>query len=1071
MKTKHYSKIKTLAIFIILLTNYKVALVGQTLWQCTFDASSDTLAIDNYATPCNLDYLRSFVPDSTDPSLVVEVTVWMFKNDNGNGFWSGDSSDAAAMLARISSLYSNLQPANLNAGAANISNAKISFHLKSFHEVHDSMAYTNQHYRDSNYYDPNSINFYFATNGLSNVLNPPNNKVHYNTDKPTNICCDGDVYPNDNHQAEAHEMGHALGLKHTKYEPVSVNGPLYNGTSYIETGENCCPKVFVDDVALEQGGVWAVFGGCNDPNRSNNIMGYNQFCRQYFSPLQMAVMHYHLRTTFKNMLTASSYNNDLARNPNLDVEIQSNQIWYTNRYFKGNITVKSGNRLWIHCKVAMAKGTYIIVEKNAQLIVDFDGEITNISGQLWGGILVEGTSNLGQQVNNTTFHAPNHGVVRILNQGKVSQAENGVKNYLTDSTGNIDWSRRGGVIICENAIFENNKRDVEFISYQSPLGNDRSMFKSCTFRTDSNFNSTSPPYAHVSMWNTKGIQFNGCTFEHLAGDKFGFDHGRGIHSIDAIYSVDKNGTTTSKFNNLSWGVLVGNTNPLKVVNIQNSEFTDCEVDAVYLKNMNNAIFNNNIVNIPYHYASTGLYLHTCKNYQVKNNSFEETPAQQFKYNVGVYAYNSQAGSHQIYNNLFSNLEQGISAIANNSGVQNMTDGLKMNCNDFVSGSSNKYDIAMLNYFDGETVGIPATVMQIQGQVSGQNIPTSKLVRNRYGANSACSNCENQWYIQGSAAKGIDHGTNAITTANTHPIPQPQYSDIAVNDQAIGPDFNVNQCPVNPGTNGGVNPTTSKLAALNEYLSYLYENNIEGEDNLFFDIQATLSEKMNYFASDTLPESADSLISLITNHSAYLTDPDLLLIYAYMNKGNYTEAENLANNLGTNRSAWKAFLLKLIEVYEEDDMIFSLTTNTANASFFEAYALNDTLDGQAASQALLNFVLNSTFTEPRLHPAAPGSGSYRLASRIDSENLNSDIRFKVYPNPTENGVFIEYLNTKDLIYYIEIKDLTGRVLFTKFVGGSSKEYLPLKDFSNGLYLIGIHNKKGCLLQSTKFVKQE
>lgn len=191
----------------------------------------------------------------------------------------------------------------------------------------------------------------------------------------------------------------------------------------------------------------------------------------------------------------------------------------------------------------------------------------------------------------------------------------------------------------------------------------------------------------------------------------------------------------------------------------------------------------------------------------------------------------------------------------------------------------------------------------------------------------------------------------------------------------------------------------------------------------------------------------------------------------MNKGNYTEAEYHANNLGTNRSAWKAFLLKLIEVYEEDDMIFSLTTNTANTSFLEAYATNDTLDGQAASQALLNFVMNSTFTEPRLHPAAPGSGSYRLASIIDSESLSSDIRFKIYPNPTKNGVFLEYPYVKDQVYYVEIKDLTGRTLFTKFASGSGKDFISLDDLCSGLYLIGLYNKNGNLLHSTKLVKQE
>ena len=1052
----------------LLIIFYGLSVQSQ-VFQC---ANVNLSAGSTSGNACPVQFINDFIPKTSDSILQINIKFHFIRSTYLPCAWDSISlSDFDSTLKAINlSLTSNPNPVPNNPNVTNhVTNTKLQFvRLPTVDTIIDD--YVNHHGIQNllfpgnattpqlpQYVDPNSINIYFGgldTNNINSYWTASElakeGFVYFLRNKS-----DVNMVHNFSYRVKTirHELSHALGLNSEAFGFSSTNVNSY-----------CCNYIIATDHFLED--------SVNIPY-TNNVMSINGSSPyEYYSPQQLGLIHYKLRTSNKHFLSQNSYNTGIIRNPASDYSVQSNQTWTSDRYFKGNITIDSGKVLKIWCKVGMTKGSCIIVKKGAQLVVELNGNVTNFSGQLWGGINVAGTSSLGQLVNNTTFFAANHGVARIINGGKVSQAENGIKNYITDTNGNINWSTRGGVIIGDDGIFENNIRDVEFISYQSPLGNDRSMFINCAFRTDSNFNSVGPNYAHVSMWNTKGIQFKGCTFEHLAGDKFGFDHGRGIHSIDAIYSVDKNGTTKSKFNNLAWGVLAGNTNPLKVVNIQNSEFTDCEVDAVYLKNMSNAIFNNNIITIPYYYASSGLYIHTCKNYQVKNNSFEETPTQQFKYNVGLYAYNSQAGSHQIYNNLFSNLEQGISAIANNSGVQNITDGLKMNCNDFVSGSTNKYDIAMLNYFDGETVSVSATVMKKQGEPFPSLQTALNLVRNKYGAPSICSNCENKWYIQGTSAKRIDHGSNVTSDFDKHPTPQPAYSDTSVKDiPSTNITFLSQHCPVNPGVNGGVNPNSSKLSALNDYLSYLYENNIEGEDNLFFDIQATLSEKLNYFVSDSLPESADSLISLITNHSAYLTDPDLLLIYAYMNKGNYTEAEYLANNLGTNRSAWKSFLIKLIEVYEEDDMIYSLTTNTANTSFFAAYATNDTLDGQAASQALLNFVLNSTFTEPRLHPAAPGSGSYRLASIIDSESLSSDIRFKVYPNPTKNGVFIEYPYAKDQMYYVEIKDLTGRTLFTKLANGSGKDFLVVNDLSSGLYLIGLYNKNGNLLHSTKLVKQE
>ncbi len=1060
-KGKH-QMIKMLTILVTaLLSN---SLNSQVALPCSYYNSLRTSVGVSYNSACD-DYLKAFIPDTSDPTLIVEVIVWLFKNNDGSGFWHGDSTDAITMINDVNTVYNNLSPAHLAIpGVANLAQTKINFHLKNFFEIHDSLAYKYINYREQNFYDSSAINFYFCTNAVSGAEYPlPNDKIQFNTDTIRSICCTWD-------DGEAHEFAHSLGVDHTQYFPSTSSVP-YNGNSFVNTGESCCPVLIANDVVLEGDSIWEKWGDCGDTTVSNNLTGYNAKCRTYLSPLQMALMHYNLRTVFKNKLTASSYNNSLSRNPNLDFNFQpagSSEIWTINRYFKGYLTIKSGKKLEIQCKVGMAKGTYIIVENGAQLIISGGGDVTNISGQLWGGILVEGTSTLGQMVHNTTGFAANHGVARIINGGKVSQAENGVKNYITDSIGNIIWSSRGGVIIGDGGIFENNIRDVEFLSYQSPLGNDRSMFTNCIFRTDSNFNSTGPPYAHVSMWNTKGIQFKGCTFENLAGDKFGFDHGKGIHSIDAIYTVDKNGTVPSKFNNLSWGVLVGNTNPLKVVNIQNSEFTNCEVDAVNLKNMNNAIFNNNIVTIPYYYASTGLYLNTCKNYQVKNNSFEETPTQQFKYNVGIYAFNSQAGSHQIYNNLFSNLEQGISAMANNSGVQNTTDGLKMNCNDFVSGSSNKYDIAMLNYLNEFSGSVSSTVMRIQG--ANSNPDAYKLVRNKYGASTACSDCENKWYIQGTSAKQVIHGSNHINDALMHPTPQPQYSDTMVKDVPSLISYLPQHCPVNPGANGGVNPASAKLAALNDYLSHLDEYN-DTENSLLFDIQATLSEKLNYFAADTLVESADSIIALIANNASRLVDSDLLLIYAYMNKGNYTEAENLVDALDSSRTEWKALLLKLIEVYTDEEGIFSLADNTTNLAFFNAYAANDTIDGQAAAQSLLTFALHTEFSEPRLHPVSQGEGERRNSVMKDPLVILNNPSLKIYPNPSRNGIFLDYSSEKNSVLTIEIKDLTGRVIFTKFVKGSGTDYLALNELSNGIYLLSVTNEKMELLFQSKLIKQE
>lgn len=1029
---------------------------------CMSPIDAGTSANPNTNVNCN-DYLNDFIPQPTDPVLEIEVVVWVFNDDFGVGYWSQSTwADADNLIDSLNKIYSTLEPPNLvlSPNVPFISHAKIKFHLKTFQIVNNSQAYTNKIYREQNFTDPFAINYFYGTGVQTSVLPPlPNNRIHINAG------AFGQHVGTVLWRGEAHEMGHALGLRHTQF---NTGQPPYNGTTFINTGEACCGSLVANDYVQEGPGIWMAGGNCGTPNKSNNIMGYNDYCRRYLSPLQLAAIHYHLRTDFRNVLRNISYTNDLTRNPNLDYNVQSNEVWVINKYFKGNVIVKSGKKLEVFCKVGMAKGTYVIVEKGAQLVIGTGGEFTNISGQLWGGIVVEGSSSLGQVVNNTTGFATNQGVARIVNGGKVSQAENGVKNYLTHSNGSINWSTRGGVIIGNGALFENNIRDVEFISYQNPLGNDRSEFVNSTFRTTADFNSTVPPYAHVTMWNTKGIQFKGCIFEYLAGAKYPSDHGRGIHSIDAIYTVDKYITIPSEFNNLSWGVLAGNTNPLKTISIQNSEFTNCEMDAVYLKNMNNILFNNNTINLPYNYSTNGLYLHTCKNYQVKNCQFIESVVQLNQASTGIYVYNSQAGSHQIYKNKFSGLEQGISVIGNNSGVNNLVDGLKLNCNDFNWSSFNKYDIAMLNFLNEVSGSVPATVMRMQG--ANNNANAYNVIRNKYGAPSSCSTCENKWYIQGTAAKQVIHGSNQVNNADMHPTPQPQHSDIGVNDVPSNIQFNSNHCPENPGTNGGVSPGSAKLIALNDYLRYLFEQHSE-ENDLGFEIQATLTEKLNYFAADSLPESTDSLIALIIDHNAYLTDSDLLLIYAYMHKGDFTEAQSLAEGLAVSRNAWKELLLNLIDVYTEDDMIYSLTTNTASSAFFDGYALDDTFEGQASAQSLLTFVLNGIYSEPRLHPVSEEEGERRRHEQGSQLPILDNPVIRMYPNPSRTGVFIDHRSEKGVELTIEIRDLTGRLIFTKFVTGSGVEYLAVGELRNGLYLLSVTNNKKELLYKSKLIKQE
>lgn len=1076
MKKKKFLKRFNLMFF----TLFSSVAISQIDLNCKF-AYTDS-AHGPYSASCQK-FLQDFIPVPSDPVLYVNLAIWVFNKDDGSGQWNGTS--LVNIQGKVDSLlnpkFTSLQPPKFPVtGVANISNSKIQFVLKSKGIFNFSSGYNSIDSATSHHYDQNAINVYYVGPNAGCDCTPGAYSMFVD-----GSAAYGNIYSKGGLE---HELCHMLGLEHSSDRTYE--------TTYVNTGNSCCPTLYPDDFHKElvqvdgvytPGDEWATqFGdliGCNFTNpyfdpvhnsyrkSSNNFMGYSN-CRTYLSPQQLAVMHYHLRTDMIKVLTTSSYNNDLSRNSALDYNVQNSfggETWTVNRYFKGNVTVKSGNTLSIFCKVGMAKNTHIIVERGAQLIINSGGEVTNISGQTWGGVQVYGTSNAAQMLNISTGFATAQGVCKLVNGGKISQAERGVANWYESSNGSIDWSSLGGIIIGNNGVFENNRRDVEFLSYQNPNGNDRSNFTNCSFITTTAFNSANPPYDHVSMWGVKGVWFNGCTFEYQAGNKYN-NAGYGIKSMDAVFSVDKNGSTPSKFINLDRGVFVENSNPLKTAVINNSQFTDNNQDATYVLNMNGLIFNNNTVNLPYFYGTNGVYLNNCKNYQVKNNGFHENTTVLNRLSVGIYAFNSQRGSHQIYNNNFSNLEQGISVIGDNSGTTNLTDGLKMNCNDFTQGA-NKYDIAML--WNTSNIGSPAvTVMKTQGVViPSQYQSPSDLVRNRYAASSSCSTCENKWYVQGLAFRTINHGSNAVSSTNTHPTPQPQNSDVQVNDQAVGPPFSTNQCPTSPGSNGGINPASQKLAGINEYLAALQQNN-STDNNLHFDIQATVAEKINYYVMDSTAAAADTVIHILANNQGQMENADVLLVYAYMHKGDYTGATTQANNLGTNRSAWKSLLLKLIEINQEPEKMYSLKNNATNVAFLQNYANNDTIDGQSAAQAILSGAMQYVYSEPRLHPDQESSS--RVANTVTlgiGTNSSSNDLITIYPNPTSSGVFVEFKTKDDTKLHIVIKDLLGKIIYTNFTINQGKNYVPMQEFSKGVYFITVTNEQKQIMYQSKIVKQE
>ena len=1026
------------------------------------------------ASCSNNQLLVDLRPSANDQEIRINVKIYVFvPSTNSNiSVWHNTNysninapttyTDAVSLIDNANYRLSHI-PVNPNLmGVPTFTNSKVRLVLTNFYFVEDDLCYGDLTSTNVAVYDDeHAINVYFGGwdnngsnanstpgvgSGMPNVYPLNYIKMHPNMDLTNDAAwCNIRLYG----EILVHEMGHILGLNHST---------AFEGPSQITPGYGCCNGLMnTTDYVLET----AANNTFGSNPITNNMMSSNHWGinYEYLSPQQQALMHFNMRTYMKQFLSDSGYTAATNVNHAFDYSVTSNETWTSDRYFKGDITVKAGKILTINCGVAMSAGAKIIVEKTAALVVN-GGTITNISGRSWDGIYVWGDPAKSQALNSgNTNLAQFQGWAKFYN-ATISHAKIGVRNH------NNPWSENGGIITAYNTNFFDNYIDVEQVGPSStPAGlASASRFYNCNFKTNTDIGDNLSPYAHVNLYRSVGAGFYGCNFEYAAGTVYN-NPGYGIYSVNSKFTADKSGATPNVFKDLDRGVYVNNWNPLNVPSISNSQFINNTGYGAYFMNANTLVFQKNLVQNPGNYmAWSGVYLNNCKYYTIKSNTFTEDLNN--KASVALSIYNSSAGAHQVYRNSFSKSWIGVNAMGNNSGLSNVTDGLKMNCNDFTP-TANLYDIAL----DLGNSSVAPSVMKKQGETQQSQMSVTNMVRNMYAA-TCVGNNQNKWYIHSSSSKVVDHGCNATSTngASTKPSPQPACSRTIVNTPTLSTVLNYTlHCSENNPSSGGTGTTQAqRLSTMNSYLSDLLANNTEDQNH--FEIQATLASKLNLFLSDSLNNSQDSVITILNNNQGNMLDADIQTVFAYMAKGNYSEAQTKVNQL-QNKKDWVDLLSKLIQVEQYTGGVFDLTAD--DRSFFESYATTEGKDGQSIAQAILKAGNFSSYTEPHNYPETTQTARLmsQQAGSEKNEPDNNPENILIYPNPTKTGINLYYNSVTESNLKIEIRDLLGRLIYTNFITGSLiKQYVPLDQFNKGMYLITI-SRNNEIINKTKIIKED
>lgn len=402
---------------------------------------------------------------------------------------------------------------------------------------------------------------------------------------------------------------------------------------------------------------------------------------------------------------------DCQYNPQ-PLTIDEDVSWEMNKFVNQTIEIEPGAELTVKSTVFLVPGTNIKVKQGGHLIVD-GGRITNACGQYWHGIQVWGNKHASQ------LELPGQlnpqGKLTLKNGAVIENAFNAVTLWKPN-----DWNTTGGIVQAENATFMNNKRSVEFLSYQNfnpidttVLFGNVSYFRSCTFEVNDDYMIGSDFDSHITMYNVDGIQLRANNFRNEMTEAAG--RGNGIFTIDANYKVEPRCSQPvvpcpepyierNVFSNLDAGIYATNSRSSKTIFVDQATFSGNGYGVVL-----NAVNNATVIRSMFHidtfgkpgFACSGTFgvgidITNSNGYIIEENHFSSRSDPSAYDLIGIRVYNETEFNlhpNDIYNNSFNALNRANLAEGKNH-LDNEQLGLLYQCN---TNTENHYDFYFVDH--------------------------------------------------------------------------------------------------------------------------------------------------------------------------------------------------------------------------------------------------------------------------------------------------------------------------------------------------------------------------------------
>ena len=229
-----------------------------------------------------------------------------------------------------------------------------------------------------------------------------------------------------------------------------------------------------------------------------------------------------------------------------------------------------------------------------------------------------------------------------------------------------------------------------------------------------------------------------------------------------------------------------------------------------------------------------------------------------------------------------------------------------------------------------------------------------------------------------------------------------------------------------------------------------------------------NEKIRNFLNDTtLPNPMDSVIAVLKQkHNANYKKQ---LAAAYIHIKNYGKAQNYLDSLRNedpNNQDFYDMHQNLIAYKQQGPAYISALKNNPGLKSKLLKLANDrSKESCTHAQALLGLAFGMKFQEPFILPQG-NNGNRFMATENNPIALSDNV--KLYPNPAQSHLLIDYKVGDGADNQINITDISGRILKTVALNANTQlNMVDVNDIPNGIYFVTLLQNKQ-LVSTNKIV---